>query len=153
LRQPCALLCIAQHLHVAGVAFTQLSCLCGLECWLRVHAGVAVVAVMCITTLMASICMLLVWRLHPIIPFVFWLVLTFVEGIFLTSVLYKVHLLVLISIRTHGTSQFRPGKQQSHPQMHRPTPCLILKATSCDFEVSSYLGPEGTRVQCLTLLS
>ncbi|DBA78607.1 hypothetical protein WJX77_006388 [Trebouxia sp. C0004] len=52
--------------------------------------GVAVVAVMCITTLMASICMLLVWRLHPIIPFVFWLVLTFVEGIFLTSVLYKI---------------------------------------------------------------
>lgn len=57
---------------------------------------------MCITTLMASICMLLVWRLHPIIPFVFWLVLTFVEGIFLTSVLYKVHLLVLPCTRTHG---------------------------------------------------
>ena len=57
---------------------------------------------MCITTLMASICMLLVWRLHPIIPFVFWLVLTFVEGIFLTSVLYKVHLLVLTCTRTHG---------------------------------------------------
>ena len=39
---------------------------------------------------MASICMLLVWRLHPVIPLVFWLLLTFVEGIYLTSVLYKV---------------------------------------------------------------
>jgi len=82
-----------QHLHAVGVAFTYLSCLCGSASLLGVDAGVAVVAVMCITTLMASICMLLVWRLHPIIPFVFWLVLTFVEGIFLTSVLYKVHLL------------------------------------------------------------
>ena len=50
----------------------------------------AVVFVMCITTLMASVTMLLVWRLHPILPLLFWLVLTFVEGIYLTSVLYKV---------------------------------------------------------------
>jgi len=82
---------------------------------------------MCITTLMASICMLLVWRLHPIIPLVFWLVLTFVEGIFLTSVLYKVHLFVLMSVRMQGTLHSQPGKQQSHPQMHRVSPCLTLK--------------------------
>lgn len=60
------------------------------SCTCLFSAGVAVVFVMCITTLMASICMLLVWRLNPVIPVLFWLVLTFVEGIFLTAVLYKV---------------------------------------------------------------
>ena len=59
---------------------------------LSVCTGVAVVFVMCITTLMASLTMLLVWRPHPLLPLLFWLVLTFVEGIFLTSVLYKVRM-------------------------------------------------------------
>ena len=71
------------------------------------HAGVAVVAVMCITTAMASICMLLVWRLHPILPLSFWLVLTCIEGTYLTSVLYKVHsLLFPLLLRTPKSSQF-----------------------------------------------
>ena len=72
-----------------------------------VHAGVAVVAVMCITTAMASICMLLVWRLHPILPLSFWLVLTLIEGTYLTSVLYKVHLLLFpLLLRTPKSPQF-----------------------------------------------
>lgn len=74
------------------LAVLSIACVVGFRSTTAIgHAfGVAVVAVMVITTSLTALVMLMVWRTNPWLVALFWAGLTFAEGIYLTSVLYKV---------------------------------------------------------------
>ena len=76
------------------LAVLSIACVVGFRSTTAIgHAfGVAVVAVMVITTSLTALVMLIVWRTNPWLVALFWTALTFAEGIYLTSVLYKVRL-------------------------------------------------------------
>ncbi|KAH9321086.1 hypothetical protein KI387_015725 [Taxus chinensis] len=52
--------------------------------------GVAVIAVMLITTFLVSLVMLIVWNLHILLILPFFIIFTLIEGVYLSSVLNKV---------------------------------------------------------------
>ena len=74
------------------LAVLSIACVVGFRSTAAIgHAfGVAVVAVMVITTSLTALVMLMVWRTNPWLVALFCAGLTFAEGIYLTSVLYKV---------------------------------------------------------------